>query len=250
MELIKSSLKKIFYVKQSHRKFVKILLIIACLLLLGYIFMRTIAFQAGLNSYISMYPTFETSDRLWVNRISYRFDPPARGDIIVTRDPTGTRRDPEERYIEIIHPFYWNTRLNKFAISPPFGSMGPTWVKRIIGLPGESIEIIDKQVYINGIAYNHGAEYFSDTRVIPLGLGDRISPEQMGIEIFRFAESRDNMIAMVIPDGYFFILGDNRDISLDSRYIGPVARSDILGKVTRIFYTRRDGKAQFFRRFE
>jgi len=64
MEIIKNSLKKIFYVKQSHRKFVKILLIIASLQLLGYIFMRTIAFPAGLNSYISMYPTFETSDRL------------------------------------------------------------------------------------------------------------------------------------------------------------------------------------------
>ena len=239
-----------FFKNRKYRRVINILLILCITItLIDRLYPHLIGYHAGLRSYISMYPTFEASDKIWVNKISYRFSSPTRGDVILVRDVTGLRRDPEERYIELIHPFYWNMKLNKFAISPPFGSKGPTWVKRIIGLPGETIKIVDKQVYINSEPFNYGTEVFYDDRIIPFLWRDSLEPEfiEKNRSHVEFLERRDNMGSLFIPEGYYFIMGDFRDNSRDSRHFGLVAKRDILGRITHKAYSHRDGRVQYFR---
>lgn len=125
----------------------------------------------------SMMDTLLDEDNLIVEKISYHFDNPKRFDIIVFY-PYG--RD-DERY----------------------------FVKRIIGLPGETIQIIGDRIFINGelLEENYGKDPITNS-------GIASEPLQLA-------------------DDEYFVLGDNREISLDSRYseVGPVKRELIEGKV-------------------
>jgi len=184
-----------------------------------------------------------------LNQIIYRFKPPERGDIVITSIRFCRYALPEDRFVFMSHQLYWNrtqeeyvhTTLPKYRIK-----------KRIIGLPGETIEIISRQVYINGVAFNHAAEYFTNDPPIHPGIRERYGDEYIeehGLERWiRLWERRDFMEALYIPEGYYFIMGDNRDNSRDSRHFGLVERGDILGRVRIVAYSRRDGKHQFFRR--
>lgn len=82
-------------------------------------------------------------------------------------------------------------------------------IKRIIGLPGDAIEYKDNKLYINGEATK---EYFDTS-----GITKDFSLTQFDYD--------------VIPDGYYFVLGDNRENSKDSRVYGLISREDIIGKV-------------------
>jgi len=88
-------------------------------------------------------------------------------------------------------------------------------IKRIVGLPGETIEIKDRQVYING-------HILQETYVVHQDLGH---PSGM----------LDNLSAMQIPRGHYFLMGDNRYNSADSRLYGPVEQNSIEGKVKVIY---------------
>lgn len=120
----------------------------------------------------SMQPTLETGQFVLVERVSYRFSAPKRGDIVIFEYP----RAPQEDF-----------------------------VKRIIGLPGETVDIASGQVYINGTPlvepYVHGQPTLT-YRPIHLTLG---------------------------PDEYF-VMGDNRAGSSDSRTWGPLPRRNIVGR--------------------
>jgi signal peptidase I len=118
----------------------------------------------------SMEPNLHAGQRLIVEKISYRFHPPHRGDIIVLRLP-------EQR--------------------------GNFLIKRVIGLPGETIETHDQQVFIDGDPI--GESYLRQP--IPYSM----SPRR-------------------IPDDSVFVLGDNRGFSNDSRSFGPVALSNVIGR--------------------
>ncbi len=117
----------------------------------------------------SMEPTLHQEERLLVEKVSYRFHQPQRGDIVVL----------------------------KVAQEPiPL-------VKRVIGLPGETVEIRQGKVYVNG---QHLDEPY--LRQTPYG----------------------NMPARPVPAGSIFVLGDNRNNSNDSRYFGVVPLDDVVGK--------------------
>ncbi len=85
---------------------------------------------------------------------------------------------------------------------------------RVVGLPGEVVSITDKQVWIDGERLSEEYVTFSDDRVYPEGLS-----------------ARDNMAAVVVPDDAFFVMGDRRDTTSDSRFFGTVVRGEIIGKV-------------------
>jgi len=144
------------------------LIVAVCLFVIpNYVIQRTVVEGT------SMCNTLQNNDNLMVEKVSYRFRDPERFDIIVFY-PYG--RD-DERY----------------------------YVKRIIGLPGETIEIIGDSIYINGelLEENYGKDPMT--------------------------ESWDSPITLASDE--YFVLGDNRSISLDSRELGPIKRNLIEGRV-------------------
>lgn len=100
------------------------------------------------------------------------------------------------------------------------------FVKRVIGLPGETIEIRDKKVFVNGRQLNEPYTLFDDPQVYPL---QPALPEPY--------RSRDQMAPFKVPEGQYFAMGDNRDRSSDSRYWGTVPRSMIKGRAFMVYWS-------------
>jgi len=143
---------------------------------------RTFVFESFYVPSGSMLPTIEIGDRMIVDKLSYDLHPVGFGNIVVFRRP---KDDPAPPYIHYL-------------------------VKRVIGLPGQTIWSHDGKVYINGRAI---AEPF-----LPKGV------ETTGIRRQR------------IPSGEYFVLGDNREDSVDSRVFGPIPRRLIVGRVILIYW--------------
>jgi len=123
----------------------------------------------------SMVPTLQVRDRLLVAKFPYWFRGPARGEIIVFKAPPNADMQGIER----------------------------DYIKRVIGLPGERLEVREGKVWIGGKALNE--PYIQEP------------PE-------------DAFGPIIIPEAHYFLMGDNRNSSLDSRYWGPLARERIVGK--------------------
>jgi len=151
------------------------ILIIAFLIVVP---IRAFLFQPFLVRGASMEPTFSSGAYLIINEISYRFYTPERGDIVVFRFP----QDPSQRFI-----------------------------KRVIGLPGESIEIGDGKV----VVYSQGSDH-QDAFVLTEPYLAGSTPGNSKIELD--AEE-------------YYVMGDNRSFSSDSRSWGPVPKDKIIGKV-------------------
>ena len=152
-------------------KFLKIkksYVILLLIVLVFFAFVFTIGHPIILRSYISMYPTVEATDVLFLNKIAYLSTTPKRGDITLSIDNSGVSRDmPSDSFTKLIHPIYWSKK-HRIIVLAPIGFIKPTNLKRVIGLPGDSLEIINKQVFINGEVYFHGAEIFIDESSFPL----------------------------------------------------------------------------------
>ena len=168
-------------------------LIIALVLAL---FIRTFVVQAFKIPSGSMLNTLLIGDHLLVNKFLYGVKLPFVGTTIV---PVS---DPEFQDIIVF----------KYPQDP-----SKDFIKRIIGLPGDRIEIRNKDVYRNG-------EKLSEPYV-------RHSMPGM------VAGPRDNMAALTVPEGKYFVMGDNRDESLDSRFWGFVDRTAILGRAWVIYWS-------------
>jgi signal peptidase I len=134
----------------------------------------------------SMQPTLMVGDYVLAN-MHYRQGNMHRGDIIVFRYPRDPRKD---------------------------------FVKRIIGLPGETIEIRSKQVYINSKPLTETYVVHTDAHEYPKD----VTP-------------RDNFGPITVPADHIFVMGDNRDVSNDSRFFGCVACDSIRGKVSVIYWS-------------
>ncbi|MGH9708844.1 MAG: signal peptidase I, partial [Candidatus Acidiferrales bacterium] len=120
----------------------------------------------------SMSPLLSDQERIFINKFVYHFEPIERGDVVVFWYP----RDPSKSFI-----------------------------KRVVGLPGDTVEIRDGHVYING---NEMSEPY-----VPASYLDDLSYPPV-----------------IVPPGKYFVMGDHRDSSNDSRMFGPVARQYIYGK--------------------
>lgn len=132
----------------------------------------------------SMVPNLYNGDELLVEKISRYFGGISRGDIITCR-------------------------------SQLLGGKGETYiVKRVIGLPGESVEIKDGQVHIDGNVL--------EENYLPAGL--------------RTDAIREEFQSVVLAEDEYYLMGDNRPQSQDSRYFGPVKKKDISGEVLIRFY--------------
>jgi signal peptidase I len=146
----------------------------------------------------SMLPTIQIGDHIFVNKLAYSVHLPLigtellkigdlhRGDVVVFVSPI----DP-------------STDL----------------IKRVIAVPGDTVEIRNKQLYVNGEKIPDSHAFFSDATIMPTG-------------------HRDNMPPTQVPEGKFFVMGDNRDRSYDSRFWGFANIKDIKGKATFVYWSR------------
>jgi signal peptidase I len=126
----------------------------------------------------SMEPSLQQGERLVVSKVAYRFGRPSRGDIVVFRSPFDRR---------------------------------VRFIKRVVGLPGETIAIRDGQVWIDGRSLSE--EYLTDVTLGEFG------PER-------------------VPPGRLFLLGDNRSNSRDSRYpeVGFISVRELVGKAVAVYW--------------
>ncbi len=147
----------------------------------------------------AMEPAIDAGDYLLVRRTAYGLRLPFIGEVVRTGRPA--RGD-----IVLIK----KRREGHETI---------TAVLRVVGLPGEVISIADKEVWIDGQRLSEGYAAFSDDRVYPEALS-----------------ARDNMAAVVVPDDAFFVMGDRRDSTTDSRFFGAVTRDEIVGKVMLVYW--------------
>jgi signal peptidase I len=129
-------------------------------------------------------------DQVIVDRLSYRFGTPKRGDLAVF-STAGIAGIPETT----------------------------SFVKRVVGLPGEKIEIRDGHVFADGHQLDEKDGIPAISYVVPVR-----------------TQSSTNGGQYVVPDGAYFVLGDNSRNSYDSRYWGSVPRANIYGRVSRIYY--------------
>jgi signal peptidase I len=160
------------------------------------ILIKTFLFQAFYIPSSSMEDTLNINDRVLVNKLSYRFGDIVRGDVIVFDDPRGGFEQSDESLV--------GSAVRNVLESVGLATPRSEFIKRVIGLPGDTVEGIDGGVYVNG------------ERLVEPYLKDPDSP------IPPFGP-------VVIPDGQLFVMGDNRAASQDSRYFGAIPEEDVVG---------------------
>lgn len=136
---------------------------------------RTYIFTLVVVDGNSMETTLHNGEVMAVSILHYGVGTPKRGDVVVCNYPGSTEH----------------------------------YVKRVIGLPGEQIEVRDQVVYINGSPVN---------------------------EPYLYEPPYENTPSQVIPQGYYFVMGDNRNHSSDSRMVGPIEESEIIGRTLAVLW--------------
>jgi len=173
------------------------LLILAALVVA--VVLKTFLIQAFYIPSGSMEETLQVNDRVMVNKVAYQFGELQRGDVIVFDDPTGDTRAEESLFESV-----------ERNVGEAIGLTVPDieFIKRVIALPGETLDVEDNVVRINGAII-----------VEPYITVDPTSRSHC-----------PDVEALVIPVGEVFVMGDNRNNSQDSRCFGTVAIDTIVGK--------------------
>ena len=114
------------------------------------------------------------------------------------------------------------------------------FVKRVVALPGDRIRLVNKQVFINGVLQKEGFAQFI-TRIRNPYRDDfpRIDAPDYGVDA-RWWKQMPKLVEdhqLIVPEGHYFVLGDNRDDSQDSRYWGFVPRENIIGRPLVIYWS-------------
>lgn len=182
-----------------------------------FLVIRTFIVEAFRIPTGSMEQTLLVGDFLLVNKAVYGaqvpgtgrrlpgFDHPRRGDVVVFLPP----HEPDKNY-----------------------------VKRLIGLPGDTLMMRDKILYVNGEPQDEPYVQFADARdlAVPQMSWQRDHLVD-GIDPVRYRPTRDNWGPIVVPENGYFVLGDNRDDSEDSRYWGFVSEESVRGQPLFIYYS-------------
>jgi signal peptidase I len=167
----------------------------------------------------SMIPSLLIGDFILVDKITYHFREPDRGDVVVFHFPLN-----EDIY----------------------------YIKRIIGIPGDKIEIVDGKVYINGKpckykfvgTYTYKERGKTNTGKIFYEFLPRSNGEEEKHMILKTGIRGDNIEVITVPKGKYFVMGDNRNNSYDSRFWGFVDRNKIVG-IARIVFFSWDSEKHF-----
>lgn len=193
----------------------------AAITLVLFVLIRGFVLEAFIIPTSSMEGTLLVGDFLFVNKALYGAEipgttarlpgvrDPGRGDIVVFRPPHDPFRD---------------------------------YVKRVVGISGDTLEMKGKTLIRNGQPQDEAWAIHEDLR------GDAIHPDMKWQSDYlavaepgpAYLPSRDNWGPLVVPDGNFFVLGDNRDNSEDSRYWGFIGREDITGRPWMVYLSVLD----------
>ncbi|HBC46503.1 MAG TPA: signal peptidase I [candidate division Zixibacteria bacterium] len=119
------------------------------------------------------------------------------------------------------------------------GDTHQSYLKRIAALGGDKVEIVNKQLFVNGqiVPLPPEGQFCDTTHYYPHSENGRWVSNKDGTTYWETDGNRDNMPEMVVPKGQFFVLGDNRDNSADSRYFGYVDSKLILGRAKFIHFS-------------
>jgi len=195
------------------------------------VFIRSIFIQPFYIPSSSMEPTLLVGDRLFVTKYSYGyskhsfpFSPPlfsgrliykepARGDVVVFKTPSDNRTD---------------------------------YIKRLIGKPGDTIQFISGNLYLNGneiikTAINkNDTIYCGNNKINTITFEEKLPSGKKYIATYYKDYSLQNTDKFIVPDEHFFFLGDNRDCSKDSRFlseVGYVHKNNLVGKAQFLFFS-------------
>lgn len=130
----------------------------------------------------SMQPTFQDQEYILVDKLSYRFHGPERGDVVVFHPPGGEQEN---------------------------------FIKRVIGLPGDQVEIRGHRIFVNG---------------------QLLAEDYTRIDSSLTDTTEDTIITRDLNDNEYYVLGDNRDHSKDSRDLGGIERSRIIGRAWLVLF--------------
>tara|TARA_B100000686_G_scaffold211442_1_gene218309 strand:+ start:62 stop:790 length:729 start_codon:yes stop_codon:yes gene_type:complete len=202
---------------------------------------RTFLFQPFYIPSSSMEPNLLVGDRLFVSKYSYGYsrhsfpfspnifknrifaDLPQRGDVIVFKTPVDNRTD---------------------------------YIKRLIGLPGDTIQLIEKNLYINNVKLerkeveNLFEIECGNQKMTTTSFEETLPNEKKYIAVYRNEGTMVNTDRFIVPKDHYFFMGDNRDCSKDSRFlssVGYVNFNNLVGKAQLIFFSNDTTKGSFFK---
>ena len=188
----------------------------------------------------SMEPTLLVGDRLFVTKYSYgyskhsfpfsppvlnkriNFTEPKRGDVVVFKTPADNRTD---------------------------------YIKRLIGLPGDTIQFIDSNLYINNseilksVISKNDKIYCGNRTINVLTFEEKLTNDKSHKSVYLKDFSFQNSDIFIVPKDHYFFLGDNRDCSKDSRFlssVGYVHKNNLVGKAQFIFFSSDKSIGSFF----
>ncbi len=137
----------------------------------------------------SMFPTIQENEYVLIDKLSPRFDDYGRGDIVVFQPPAGYEQD------------------------------GIPFIKRVIGLPGDTVSLQNGRVYVTPPG---GSRIQLEERYLVRGANDRPADS--------LPKDAEGTAEWTVPEGHYFVMGDNRPQSQDSRFFGPIDRELIVGR--------------------
>jgi len=209
--------------------------------LLIAIIIRSILFQPFYIPSSSMEPTLLVGDRLFVSKYTYGyskhsfpfspnvsnnrffFNEPERGDIIVFKTPADNRTD---------------------------------YIKRLIGLPGDEIQFIDGDLYLNNNQVLKTKKNIKDLKIYcgneeieVIVYEEKLPNGHSYTTVYNKNGNFENSDKYIVPENHYFFLGDNRDCSKDSRYlnsVGYVNKLNFVGKARIIFFSTNKNKGNIF----
>ena len=162
-------------------------------------FIRTFIVQAFKIPSGSMKPTLQIGDHILVNKFIYGVKIPLlRSTLIPVTEP---------KRGDIVVFIYPEDRSKDF-------------IKRLIGVAGDTVEVRNKKIFLNGKPYEDRHGVYTDDIIIPAAL-----------------QKRDNFGPVTVPPDKIFVMGDNRDQSYDSRFFGFVDLKDVMGKAMIIYWS-------------
>ncbi len=206
--------------QKFKKNFLQIFYAIIAALLIRSFFFEPFSIPSG-----SMYPNLKVGDYLFVSKYSYGYSKnslpfqlpiipgrifysePQRGDIIVFKTPEDNKTD---------------------------------YIKRLIGLPGDKLKLESNEIYINDKKIEREFVQNENYKLFNVQKIKEKLPNQKSYEVYEFEKSlsvynTDDFSEVTIPDDSFFVLGDNRDNSQDSRYIGFIPKKNLVGRAEIVF---------------